>query len=55
MLEVVGFLEGSGGGSVSSMARRMESVMTSAYMMTLPSTWRAALPMVWTRAVWERR
>ena len=32
---------------VSSMARAMESVILSAYMITWPDTLRAARPMVW--------
>ncbi len=41
--------------SVSSMARRMESVILSAYRMARPSMWRAARPIVWMREPWERR
>jgi len=41
--------------SVSSIARRMESVTLSAYMWTSPDTLRAARPMVWMREVVERR
>ena len=41
--------------SVSSMARRMESVITSAYMMTCPSAFLAARPIVWIREVSDRR
>ena len=37
------------------MARRIESVMVSAYMMTRPLTLRAARPMVWISDVSERR
>ena len=37
------------------MAKRIESVTTSAYMMTWPSSWRAARPMVWMREELERR
>ena len=41
--------------SVSSMARRMEGVMVSAYITTMPSAFRAARPMVWMREVSDRR
>ena len=41
--------------SVSSMAARMEGVISSAYMMTRPSAFRAARPMVWIRLVSDRR
>ena len=40
---------------VSSMARRIDGVTWSAYMITWPSTLRAARPMVWTSEVSERR
>ena len=40
---------------VSSIARRIESVMTSAYMIALPLMWRAARPTVWISACAERR
>ena len=40
---------------VSSMARRMDSVIVSAYIMTLPLKFLAALPMVCMSAVSERR
>ena len=41
--------------SVSSRARRMESVITSAYRMARPLRWRAARPMVWMSEPEERR
>src|SRR5487761_760133 len=37
------------------MAFFIERVMTSAYMMTLPSRWRAARPMTWISDPSERR
>ena len=40
---------------VSLMARFMESVTSSAYMMTVPLTCRAARPMVWMSDVSDRR
>ena len=41
--------------SVSSIATRMESVILSAYMITCPSLFLAARPMVWISEVSERR
>ena len=41
--------------AVSSMATRMDGVTVSAYIMTLPSAFRAARPMVWIRLVSLRR
>ena len=40
---------------VSPMATRMESVILSAYMITCPSEFLAARPIVWIREVSERR
>ena len=40
---------------VSVMARRMEFVISSAYITTWPSTLRATLPMVWIKEVSLRR
>ena len=47
MLAVVGFLDLRGGGWSRRCARRIESVIRSAYMITVPLTLRAARPIVW--------
>jgi hypothetical protein len=44
-----------GDGSVSEIARFIESVTSSAYMITVPSTLRAARPIVWMSEVSLRR
>lgn len=50
VLLIIGVLDGAAA-FLSSMAARMEGVISSAYMMTRPSAFRAARPMVWIRGL----